>query len=126
MIWIALVATPDMAYAKLVLPLIIAGSGVSMAMPAAQNAAIGAVATTEIGKASGIFNMFRFLGGVSGIAVLVAVFSETGSFASATAFSDGFVPALGIAALLSLAAAIAGFGLPGRASAGTAGVLARP
>jgi EmrB/QacA subfamily drug resistance transporter len=114
MAWIGLIATPDLAYGKLIIPLILAGSGVSMAMPAAQNAAMSAVAKAEIGKASGIFNMFRFLGGVSGIAILVAVFAETGSFGSPQAFSAGFVPGIGVSAVLSLAAAIAGMGLPGR------------
>jgi EmrB/QacA subfamily drug resistance transporter len=116
MAWIGLIAAPDLAYANLVLPLVLAGSGVSMAMPAAQNAVLGAVAKIEIGKAAGIFNMFRFLGGVSGIAVLAAVFAATGSFASAQAFGAGFTPAIGISAALSLAAALVGLGLPGRRS----------
>jgi hypothetical protein len=68
-----------LAYVELVAPLIVAGAGVSMAMPAAQNAVLGSVAATDAGKASGIFNMFRFLGGVFGIAIVVAVFAGTGS-----------------------------------------------
>ena len=36
--WIAVIAMPGLAYAALVAPLILAGVGVSMAMPAAQNA----------------------------------------------------------------------------------------
>ena len=40
MAWIGLSAAPDLAYAKLVAPLIVAGAGVSMAMPAAQNAVL--------------------------------------------------------------------------------------
>jgi EmrB/QacA subfamily drug resistance transporter len=38
MAWIGLVAAPTVAYGALVAPLIVAGAGVSMAMPAAQNA----------------------------------------------------------------------------------------
>lgn len=109
--WIALIAAPDLAYAKLVAPLIVAGAGVSMAMPAAQNAVLSSVAAHEIGKASGTFNMLRFLGGVFGIATLVAVFAGSGSVGSPQAFSDGFVRAIGVAAILSLFAAIAGMGL---------------
>jgi MFS family permease len=109
--WIALSAAPDLAYAKLVAPLIVAGAGVSMAMPAAQNAVLSSVAVNEIGKASGTFNMLRFLGGVFGIATLVAVFAGSGSVGSPQAFSDGFVRAIGVAAILSLLAAIAGMGL---------------
>jgi EmrB/QacA subfamily drug resistance transporter len=48
--WIAAIAAPDLAYMQLVAPLILAGGGVSMAMPAAQNAILGAVAPNEVGK----------------------------------------------------------------------------
>jgi EmrB/QacA subfamily drug resistance transporter len=114
MAWIALVAAPDLAYTNLVAPLILAGAGVSMAMPAAQNAVLSSVAATEIGKASGIFNMFRFLGGVSGIAIVVVVFAAIGSFGSAQAFSAGFAPAIGVSAALSLLGAVAGIWQPAR------------
>ena len=74
MAWIAAIAAPDIGYMALVVPMMLAGAGVSLAMPAAQNAVISAVAPAEIGKASGAFNMFRFLGGAFGIASIVAVF----------------------------------------------------
>ena len=112
MAWIGFIATPDLGYALLVAPLIVTGAGVSMAMPAAQNAVLSAVAASEVGKASGVFNMARYLGGVFGIAVLVAVFARTGSVDSARSFSGGFVTAIDIAAALSLAAAIASLALP--------------
>ncbi|HEX3500735.1 MAG TPA: DHA2 family efflux MFS transporter permease subunit [Stellaceae bacterium] len=112
--WIALIATPDLAYIWLVAPLILAGAGVSMAMPAAQNAVLSAVATSEIGQASGLFNMLRFLGGAFGVAILAAAFAATGSLASPAAFSLGFAAAIGVAAALSLAAAIAGMWQPSR------------
>ena len=85
-----------------------------MAMPAAQNAILGSVAATEIGKASGIFNMARFLGGMFGIAAMVAVFSAQGGVGSATSFSAGFAPAMMVAATLSLLGAFAGLALPAR------------
>jgi sugar phosphate permease len=96
-------------------PLILAGAGVSMAMPAAQNAVLGAVAANEVGKASGIFNTSRFLGGTFGIALLVAVFAATGNVASTRAFSNGFAVVMAVSALLSLALA-----LPARRVAATA------
>jgi hypothetical protein len=110
--WVGRIAAPDVAFADLVPPLILAGAGVSMAMPAAQNAVLGAVAGNEVGKASGIFNMSRFLGGTFGIALVVAVFAATGNVASARAFSLGFEAAIGVSALLSLAAAIAALAIP--------------
>jgi hypothetical protein len=117
--WIALIATPDVAYWRLVAPLVIAGCGASMALPALQNAVVSAVAPASIGKASGTYNMLRQLGGVFGIATLVAVFTGAGSYASAQLFSDGFTAAIGVAAGLSLVGALACAGLPARAQVAT-------
>jgi EmrB/QacA subfamily drug resistance transporter len=114
MAWIGLIAAPDLAYAELVAPLVVAGVGASMTMPAAQNAVVSAVARSEIGKASGTFNMLRFLGGVFGIAITVAAFAGTGGVASADAFSAGFARAIAVAAGLSLLGAVAGLWLPAR------------
>jgi MFS family permease len=116
MAWIGLIAAPDLAYVQLVVPLILAGAGVSMAMPASQNAVLSSVADSEIGKASGTFNMLRYFGGVFGIAVVVAVFGHTGSFRSGQAFGEGFAWAIGACASLSVVAAIAGMWLPRGAS----------
>jgi len=117
--WIALIAGPHVAYWRLVAPLAIAGCGVSMAMPAIQNAVMSSVAPTSLGKASGAFNMLRQLGGVFGLATLVAVFTGAGSYGSAQLFSDGFSAALGVSAALSLIGALAGAGLPARAQVAT-------
>lgn len=114
MAWIGWVAVPALPFVYLAAPLVIAGAGVSAAMPAAQNAILSAVARPEVGKASGIFNMVRFLGGVFGVAMAVAVFSANGGVGSPEAFVAGFVPALAISAALSLLAAIIGMALPGR------------
>ena len=110
--WIALIAGPDVDYWRLVAPLMIAGCGVSMAMPALQNAVVSSVPAASIGKASGTFNMMRQLGGVFGIATLVAVFSGAGSYASPQLFGDGFVAAIGVAAGLSLLGVVSSLGLP--------------
>jgi len=112
--WIGLIARPDLAYAGFVVPLLIAGIGGSLVMPAAQNAVVNVVAANEIGKASGTFSMLRQLGGAFGVAILAAVFAGIGGFRSAQAFSNGFSPAMSVAAALSLMGAIAGLVLPGR------------
>jgi MFS family permease len=124
-IWIAVTATPDLGYMRLAVPLVIAGAGVSLAMPAAQNAVLSAVSPSELGKASGVFNMLRFFGGVCGVAVLAAAFAANGHFDSSAAFSAGFGPAIGLAAALSLAGAIAGLWLPGRHATGLAPARAK-
>jgi EmrB/QacA subfamily drug resistance transporter len=115
--WIALIAGPDLNYPNMIPALMIAGAGISMALPAAQNAVIGAVGGDDVGKAAGTNSTLRELGGVFGIAVAVAVFAGAGSYASAQAFSDGFVPALTTSAGLSLLGALAGLGVPGRIQA---------
>jgi EmrB/QacA subfamily drug resistance transporter len=115
-VWIALIAEPGLAYSELVLPLIVAGVGVSMAIPSGQNSVVGSVARDAVGKAAGANSMMRELGGVFGIAVSVAVFAGAGSYASTQAFTDGFAPAIGVAAALSVAGAVAALALPSRRS----------
>ena len=99
------------------IPSVVAGIGVSMAIPAAQNSVVGSFALEDVGKAAGANSMMRELGGVFGIAVAVAVFAGAGSYASADAFLDGFAPAIGVVAALSLAGAVVALALPGRRSA---------
>jgi EmrB/QacA subfamily drug resistance transporter len=111
---LALLATADRPYPQLILPLIVAGCGVSLAMPAAQNATLGSVPRDAIGTASGTFNTLRQLGGVLGVAILAAVFAARGGYTSATAFASGFRPALLVAALLSLGGAAVGRWIPAR------------
>jgi EmrB/QacA subfamily drug resistance transporter len=110
--WVALIAWPDLAFVNFILPLILAGAGVSLAMPAAQSAVLGAVAPAEVGKASGIFNTARFLGGTFGIALAVAAFAAAGNVTGKGGFSLGFATAIAVSAALSLAAAIVALALP--------------
>jgi hypothetical protein len=109
-----MIIAPGVAYATMIAPLVVAGVGVSMAMPAVQNAVLGSVNVVEIGKASGVFNMGRFLGGMFGIALLVAAFSANGAADSPARFSAGFTAAMAVAAALSLLGALAGAWLPAR------------
>jgi len=115
MTWIALIAEPGMRYSEFVLPLIVAGCGVSMAMPATQSAAIGSLPRESVGIASGIFGMMRQLGGVAGVAVAAAVFASAGGYQS---FSTGFTRAMVVSGVLSLAGALAGLGITARRSTG--------
>ena len=115
--WIALIADAGMSYAELIPPLMVAGVGISMSFPAAQNSVISAVAPAEIGKASGVNSTMRELGGVFGIAVSVAAFGAHGGYASSQSFADGFVAAMTVAAILSVLAAAVGALLPRRAGA---------
>jgi MFS family permease len=112
--WLALIATPSVPYGEMIAAMLIAGTGVSMAMPAAQTAVLNAVTPEQIGKASGVFNTGRQLGGVFGVAVLALVFSKAGSYAGPAAFTDGFTASIAVSGTLSLAGAVAALAIPGR------------
>ncbi len=114
--WIALIAKPGLPYWEMIAPMIAAGAGVSMAIPGAQNAVLGAVGAADLGKASGASTMMRQLGGVFGLAIAAAIFSGAGSYASPAAFSNGFVPAMAVTATLSLAGALTATLIPSRAN----------
>ena len=112
--WVALAANDGAGYGATVLPLVVAGVGVSMTFPAAQNSVVSAVPPEAIGKAAGVNSTMRELGGVFGIAIGVAIFAAVGGYATPEAFRDGFAAAIGSAAGLSLLGAVFGAALPAR------------
>jgi MFS family permease len=112
--WVAAVSGSDPGYLELLPALIVGSVGVTMAMPAAQKAAVGAVRPAEIGQASGVFMMLRMLGGVFGVAVAVAVFAGVGGYGSAQEFSSGFAAAMAAVAAFALVGALVALGMPGR------------
>jgi EmrB/QacA subfamily drug resistance transporter len=105
--WLALIAAPDLSYGAMVWPLIVTGIGASMAIPVVQNAVLGGVPEDAIGKASGANSMTQELGGAFGVAVLVAVFTVAGSYATASSFVSGFTVAMWVCAGLAAAGAVA-------------------
>ena len=96
--WVAFTIASGRSYASAIPALVIAGCGASMAIPAGQNAVMNAVPRDAIGKASGVYNTARQLGGAFGIAILAAVFAAKGGYASAGDFRAGVAPALWVAA----------------------------
>lgn len=78
------------SYGYLIIPLAISGTGLSMAGPALQKSVLDAVKRTDIGRASGIYNMFRLLGGAVGTTVSVLIFYHFGNLANITTFLQGF------------------------------------
>jgi MFS family permease len=114
MVWLAALVRGSADYWMWVVPLMLAGGGISMALPAVQSAVLGAVQPADMGKAAGLFNTMRQLGGVFGVALVVAVFTRVGSYASPQEFSAGFAVALMVCAALSLAGAAVGLRLKAR------------
>jgi MFS family permease len=117
--WIALIARVGLPYEDMVAPLVIAGSGASVAIPATMSAVMTSVPPQAIGPASGTLNMLRQLGGVFGIAICAAVFAARGGYASPAAFTSGFGPAMGACAALALLGATAGLFIPARRRPGS-------
>jgi EmrB/QacA subfamily drug resistance transporter len=120
----AALATPDRTYLALVLPLVLSGTGVAMAIPAAQSLTLSSVSGPKLGAAAGAFSMLRQLGAAAGVAAMVAAFATDGSFASAASFTAGFTRSLLVGAVLALVAGSAGLiglkrGRPPETTAGT-------
>ena len=106
--WLAAVAAPDVLYPALVPGFIICGIGMSLFFAPVANVVLGSVPRQQEGLASGANNAIRELGGVLGIAVLGAVFSTRGGYATGHAFVSGLTSALwvGAAAVATAAAAL--------------------
>jgi MFS family permease len=113
-------------YLVLVVALFIAGVGVSMTIPTVPAAVFGAVDPAEMGKASGTNNMLQRFGAVFGVALASAVFSASGRIGTPTTFTDGFRPALMVAAALALLGALAGLALSTRTATAPAADAGKP
>jgi len=112
--WMALVTTPTVEYLRLVPPFIMAGVGMSLYFAPTANLVLSAVRRDQEGKASGVNNTIREVGGVFGVAVLATVFSAVGGYASPQSFVDGMVAAVWVGAVVVGFAAIAAVAIPGR------------
>ena len=109
--WIIYLAAHSSGYASYVAPLILAGVGISMALPSVSAAGLNAVSPQTLGKAAGVMNTMQQFGAVFGIAIATTVFNANGSLASPAAITSGYRPALGVAAGLSALGAIAALGI---------------
>ena len=109
---LALAAAPHVSYLVLVVPILLSGAGLGVAIPAITRSAVSLVAAPDLAKASGAFSTLRQLGGAFGVAIGGAVFAATGGYGSAARYVDGYTPAVLIAAALALGATAAGLTLP--------------
>jgi EmrB/QacA subfamily drug resistance transporter len=116
--WLAAIITPDLAYGRVIIPFILAGTGMALVFAPSANAVLSSVGSREAGQASGAANAIRELGGVIGVAVLASVFSAHGSYASPRAFTSGLSVALPIGAVVLAVGALIALVVPRTASAG--------
>src|SRR5215467_14986050 len=110
--WLAVVTSPTVAYTTMVPAFVIAGIGMSLFFAPVANVVLSSVRRDQEGIASGANNGIRELGGVFRIAVLGALFSAHGGYASGSAFVAGLAPAVWVGAAAVAVAAAAALFLP--------------
>ena len=102
---LAELASVDQTYVSMLIPFVLAGSGMALVFAPSANAVLASVRTVQTGQASGATNAIRELGGVLGIALLATVFTSHGSYVTPQAYVAGLTPALWAgAAVLAVAA----------------------
>jgi MFS family permease len=109
---LASMASVDQTYASMVIPFVLAGTGMALVFAPSANAVLASVRTAQTGQASGATNAIRELGGVLGIAVLATVFTSHGSYASPQAYVAGLTPAVWVGAAVLAAGALLAAALP--------------
>jgi MFS family permease len=100
--WLAVSASARESYVEIVTALLVAGIGISMALPTVPTAVLNAVAPDEMGTASGINYMMQRFGAVVAVAIASSVFAASGHLGSPAGVTAGFKPALAVCAALSL------------------------
>jgi EmrB/QacA subfamily drug resistance transporter len=110
-VWVAARGSLGTSWVELVLALLVAGVGISMALPTVPTAVLDAVAPEEMGKASGINYMAQRFGTVFALAITSAVFSAHGRLGSPAAVTAGFRPALWACACFAALAAVSAVGV---------------
>jgi len=124
--WIAAITGVTVPYGELVPAFVMAGTGMALVFAPAANAVLSAVRADQAGQASDATNTIREIGGVLGVAVLAAVFSGAGGYASPQGVVDGLVPAMWVGAVVLAAGALAALLVPGRRASAVAPAPAPP
>jgi EmrB/QacA subfamily drug resistance transporter len=105
-VWVAVRGALSTSWVELDIALLIAGVGVSMALPTVPTAVLNAVDPRDLGKASGINYMMQRFGAVFAVAVVSAVFAAHGHLGTPASVTDGFRPALAACAVFALLSAL--------------------
>jgi EmrB/QacA subfamily drug resistance transporter len=115
-VWFASRSSLATSWIELDAALLVAGIGISMALPTVPAAVLGAVTPEEMGKASGVNYMSQRFGTVFALAIAGAVFSAHGHLGSPAAVTAGFRPALWACVVFAVLAAVSALCLGSRAS----------
>ena len=122
--WVAARGSLDTSWVELVFALLIAGIGISMALPIVPTAVLNSVAEHEMGKAAGVNYMAQRFGAVFSIAVASAVFAAHGHLGNPAAVTAGFRPALWACVIFAALAAVTALAIPSHPSATTSEIPA--
>jgi MFS family permease len=109
--WMVYLATTSSHYSSFVVPFIIAGVGISMALPCVTAGGLNAVPQELLGKAAGTLNTMQQFGVVFGVAVVTAVFNSHGSLANPASVTSGYRAALLVSAGASVLGALVAVGI---------------
>jgi EmrB/QacA subfamily drug resistance transporter len=109
--WVAARGSLGTSWIELAIALLVAGVGVSMALPTVPTAVLSAVTPEEMGKAAGVNNMAQRFGTVFAVAIASAVFSANGHLGDPAAITDGFKAALWVCAAFASVGAVTAFGI---------------
>ena len=123
--WMVHLAATFAHYTSFVIPFVIAGVGISMALPSVSPGGLNAVPQDLLGKAAGTLNTMQQFGALFGVAVITAVFTAHGSLATSAAVTSGYRAALAASACASVLGAVAGVGIRRARAAGADQVVER-
>ncbi len=112
--WVAWRGSMHTSWIEIVIALLVAGVGISMALPTVPTAVLSAVDPGEMGKASGINYMAQRFGAVFAVAIGSSVFAGYGGLGSPAAVTAGFKPALWACAVFAGLGALAATAMSAR------------
>jgi MFS family permease len=112
--WVCLRGGLGTSWVELTFALLVAGIGISMALPTVPTAVLGAVQPHEMGKASGINYMMQRLGAVFAIAIGTSVFAAHGHLGTPVSVTDGFTPAFAACTVFAVLAVLTAAGITAR------------
>jgi EmrB/QacA subfamily drug resistance transporter len=113
-LWVAIRGSLGTSWIELDLALLVAGVGISMALPTVPTTVLSAVAPEEMGKASGINFIAARFGTVFAVAIASTIFAAHGRLGGPAAVASGFRPALWVCVCFAVLAALSGLATTSR------------
>ncbi|WP_084626543.1 MFS transporter [Demequina aurantiaca] len=110
--WLAVVMSPDVAYATMVPGFVLAGIGMGLVFAPSSTAVLANMRGEDQAKASGTNSTIREVGVALGIAILAAVFTGAGGEFTPTGYTDAAIPAVWVGAGFLVLATLIGLMLP--------------